>query len=561
MTYHITMHHTSSLLHRVLCATLLLLLVVSTADCSRLFNCRGEGAEKFEGFEFPAPVYTHSFPNFAPFNATMAKFDDTTTCHLEYYQQLAQSFVPEFPGQQLTVWVSDNGGCSHGLKLDFAQQAGIAGTIVSSLGDGTFVGQTGREVNQPFEHQVVGTTPLFELYIGDLALLAQGIAEHNCSISFYPDINPWLVYYAGGALLAYQIVFLSFFGILIIAGIFYIIVNVIYIRKLTDVSSTSRHTSTGKVTSMQSSSSKNTTTQRSTEDEDGAEPSQGEEMSPKASPQSTSTKKERSLRKKQQAALVFNAAVTVFAIETVSNIFNFIYNLDPYSYLGLFTRSEILAIYYCSYNIPVVSTLLLAIEWLHISHLKSRVSNKTSSWLIANKLWFILGTCVLVGMTVIEAFIIGTYNVSGIYGIIARAISYATGVGTTIFFLVAISNCIGQIQSRLKSINEHNSKRRRAAEQLVQRMIAAAVIISVAIIGNIMVDIIALTTQFQNFTATSVVYFVVRSTLILAQSAVKIFGHNMKKKMTVVFCGKPVLGSSISTTALPDSAFATEKNV
>jgi hypothetical protein len=554
------MHHSSKLLHSVLCAFYLSLLV-STARSSMLFNCRGEGAEEFEGFEFPAPVYTHSYPNFAPFNATMAIFDDTTTCQLEYYQMLAQSFVPEFPGQQLTVWVSDNGGCSHGLKLDYAQQAGIAATIVSSLGDGTFVGQTGREVNQPFEHKVVGTTPLFELYVGDLAIIAKGIAEHNCSISFYPDVNPWLVYYASGALQAYQGIFLSFFGILIIAGIFYIVVNAIYIRKLTDVSSTSRHTSTGRA-SIQSVSSKNTTTHKSTDDESGAESNQGEELQNKktATKNSKSNKKERRLRKKQQASLIFNAAITVFIIETVSNIFNFIYNLDPYSYLGLFTRSELLAIYYCSYNIPVVSTLLLAIEWLHISHQKSRINNKTSSWLIANKLWFILGTSALVGMTVIEAFIIGTYNVSGIYGIIARAISYATGVGTTIFFLVAISSCIRQIQERLKTINEHNSKRRRAAQQLVQRMIAAAVIISVAIIGNIMVDIIALTTQFQNFTATSVVYFIIRSTLIVAQSAVKIFGHNMKKKMKIVFCGRPALDSG-STTVLPNSAIATEKNV
>lgn len=547
-------HHSSPLLN-----TLYLLLVVSTARSAQLFNCRGAGAEQFEGYQFPAPVYTHSYPNFAPFNATMAMLDDTTTCHLEYYQLLAQNFVPEFPGQQLTVWVSDNGGCSHGLKLDFAQQAGIAGTIISSLGDGTFVGQTGREVNQPFEHKVVGTTPLFELYVGDLAIIAKGVAEHNCSIYFYPDVNPWLVYYASGALQAYQGIYLSFFGILIIAGIFYIIVNAIYIRKLTDVSSTSRH-STNKA-SIQSSSSKHTTTHRSNDDESG-ESNQNEELQNKESvaKKSKSSKKERSRRKKQQAALVFNAAITVFIIETVSNIFNFIYNLDPYSYLGLFTRSELLAIYYCSYNIPVVSTLLLAIEWLHISQQKSRINNKTSSWLIANKLWFILGTSALVTMTVIEAFIIGTYNVSGIYGIIARAISYATGVGTTIFFLVAISTCIRQIQARLKTINEHNSKRHRATQQLVQRMIAAAVIISVAIIGNIMVDIIALTTQFQNFTATSVVYFVIRSTLIVAQSAVKIFGHNMKKKMNIVFCGTPALAEQSNTTLNTVSVVA-EKNV
>ncbi len=550
------MHHSCKLVN-ILC----LLFLVSTARSAQLFNCRGEGAEQFEGYQFPAPVYTHSYPNFAPFNATMAMLDDTTTCHLEYYQLLAQNFVPEFPGQQLTVWVSDNGGCSHGLKLDYAQQAGMAGTIISSLGDGTFVGQTGREVNQPFEHKVVGTTPLFELYIGDLAIIAKGVAAHNCSIYFYPDVNPWLVYYASGALQAYQGIYLSFFGILIIAGIFYIVVNAIYIRKLTDVSSTSRH-STGKG-SIQSTSSKHTTTNKSTDDESGAESHQGEELQNKddGKKKSKSNKKERSQRKKQQAALVFNAAITVFIIETVSNIFNFIYNLDPYSYLGLFTRSELLAIYYCSYNIPVVSTLLLAIEWLHISHQKSRISNKTSSWLIANKLWFILGTSALVTMTVVEAFIIGTYNVSGIYGIIARAISYATGVGTTIFFLVAISNCIRQIQARLKTLNEHNSKRRRATQQLVQRMIAAAVIISVAIIGNIMLDIIALTTQFQNFTATSVVYFVIRSTLIVAQSAVKIFGHNMKKKMNIVFCGrKPALEGSASTINTI-SAVATEKNV
>lgn len=495
--------------------------LIAVTRSAMMYNCKGEGAEKYEGYVFPTPTYTQSVVNFKPFNATMRMLDDSTTCDENAYVKLMKEFTPEFVDQKMTVWVSDSGGCPHSVKLDYAQRAGISATIVSSAGDGILMGQTGREVNQPFETETEATTPLFQCYAGDLPVVLEGVMKNNCSLYVYPDVNPWLEYYSKPYMKIYQGFFLTAFGVLIIAGILYIIVNIVYIRKMMDTRTTS-HTSQGTVKSDD-------------DNEDMQTRRQKEEVEEKTTKCGLKGKK-----KRKQRVLVFNAAITVFLIETVSNIFNFVYNLDPYSYLGLFTRRSLLAMYYSSYNIPVVSTLLLAIEWMHVSHQRATVKDKTSTWLIAHKKWFILGTCVLVGMTIIETFLVITYNSSGNYAIIARVVSYLTGVGTTIYFLVSISSCIKQIRLRMMTITKENAKRHRSTQLLIRRMIAAAVIISVANIGNILLDIITLLSQFQNYTDTAIVYFVIRSTLIVAQSSVKIFAHDMKNKLKVVFLHKNI---------------------
>lgn len=494
----------------------------SFIQTATLFNCAGDSASQYEGYTFPLAVYLQSNVTFGNFSATLVALDDSTSCLESAYEAIRSNLGP---AASIVVWASDNGGCSDGFKLAYATQHGISGVIVSSFREGQTYGPPGREVKRQFERPGPYSLPLWQATITDLPTAYAGVAEANCTVQFYEEYNPWLTEYQLPRWSALRILLLICFGFLIASGILFIIVlalegkNAIASSRTFNDSTKNRRTSSLNSTTQDRTSSTNDTNE------------EGGKVKPKQS----------------KRRFVFNVFLTLLLIETASNVFNFVYALDVNSSVGLYTRSAILAVYFISYGLPIMSTLLLAFWWLDMSRERAIIGRGQQSaakitWMVAYKKYFLIVSGGLIAVGLFESFVVGTYAI-GYYDTAARVITELTALGVTIVFNYSIQLCIQDAKKRIKS--EISVKRN---EDLIRRMTASSVLISIGMYGSVALDLIVLGLPINGYPETSSIYFYVRYICVIVQSCGKIYTSSITKKMQHMCLPKSKVELSTITT-------------
>ncbi len=495
-----------------------ILIGIPLVQTASLFGCVGDSAAKYEGYTFPVAVYLQSNVTFGNFSATLIALDDSTSCVESAYEAIRTNLGPN---TSIVVWASDNGGCSDGFKLAFATKHGISGVIITSFRDGQTSGPPGREAKRQFERPGPYSIPLLQATITDLPTAYAGVLEANCTVQFYEEYNPWLTEYQLPRWIVLRIILLIGFGFLIGSGVLFIIILALEGKKAIASSNTINDSNTkNRRTSTINSTQDHTSSTNDTNEEGEAKP------------------------KRSKRRFVFNVFLTLLIIETTSNVFNFVYALDVNSSVGLYTRSAILAVYFISYGLPIMSTLLLAFWWLDMSRERAVVGRGQQeakiTWMVAYKKYFLIVSGCLVAVGLFESFVVGTYAI-GYYDTAARVITELTALGVTIVFNYSIQLCIVDAKKRIKS--EISVKRN---ADMIRRMTASCVLISVGMYGSVALDLVVLGLPINGYPETGAIYFYVRYLCVIVQSCGKIYTSSITKKLQHM-CGRSTSSTELST--------------